>query len=226
MPNRELLPALVLAIVMLTGCKQPVGLPSSDVHSASIRTTNCYIDTFENRSGHVDWYQGELPIYDDDDIDFGTITRAYDCYPGDPDRAYPRKNGYCVFSVPDFESPGMVPVCTLVYYQTGHSGSADLLANWVTPEFGWPDPLNDIEDFYWAISSSTDTAGTDVTHANDNTWYKVPLTLAAGAAIHYAAGGFFIMGWVYPDSADGTYTDVAGVGAYAPYIKVVYDDEP
>lgn len=220
------LPALLLAIVMATGCKEPVGLPEIDVQVASIDSFYCDVEDYQNRSGHVDWYQGESQPYDDYDLVFGTVTRAFDCYPGDPDRAYPRKNGYCVFTVPDFESPGMVPVCTRFYYQTAHSGSADLFLNWVTDPMGWPSVLSDTEDFYWALSDTTDTAGVDEAHASDNQWYKVPLTPAAGGAIHAAAGGFFIMGWVYPDAEDGTYASVAGVGNYSPRIKVVYEDEP
>jgi len=93
---------IALAIVMLVGCKQPVGLSRNDVHAATTQTTTCYI-TASIQTGHVDWYQGDGSPWVDYDLDFGTITRAYDCYDEDPDRAWPRKDGFCIFQVPHID---------------------------------------------------------------------------------------------------------------------------
>jgi hypothetical protein len=146
------------------------------------------------------------------------ITRAYDCYLGDEDRAWPRKVGFCHFSVPYFESPGALRACTLYYHQKSHSGSANLLVN-MPPIVSWPGADSAV---YWLIWNCTDTAATDITHTTDG-WYKVPLTTDACAAIRDAAGDVFVTGWVYCDSVDGTYTEVDGDGDYEPYIKVWYN---
>jgi hypothetical protein len=228
---RLMLALCALAIVMLTGCKEPVGLPNNRVRAATIQKESCYISA-SIQTGHVDWYQGELAVWDYYDLAFFTITRAYNCYPGDPDRAYPRKNGFCIFQIPHFICLS-TPACTLYYYQENHSGSASLLVNsWTLGELEtWP-PLDTnpvLNYLFWRICNSYDTVATDITHATDRCWYKVPLTAKACAAIRDSAaiqGSYtlFHTGWVYRDSVDGTFTDVSGYSDHPPFIRVVYDD--
>ena len=231
---------IALAIVMLVGCHEPVGVPS-DSHAATTQTLYITTDSLLNQTGHIDWYQGELTIWDYYTFNTYTITRAFDYYhtPTQPplvdtSRAYPRKNGFCVFRIPPFDSPNGIPVCTLYYYQNSHSGSADLLVNAWFENIMWP-PIyqGDRNTMFWAIWNSTDTVATDVTHANDDCWYKVPLSDWACQAIadSGATGDWtvFYTGWIYPSymanhGQDGWYTDVSGADAIPPYIKVVYDD--
>jgi hypothetical protein len=175
-----------------------------------------------------------------------TITRAFYYYsvldPPAPDtnRPYPRKNGYCAFSIPGFNWTGDLPACTLFYYQSAHNGFPDLRVNAWYPTY-WPPGDEDDQTYFMSIWNSTETVATDGTHANDNDWYKVPLTYWATCAIadsgskYYGIGGgasaVFYTGWIYPGysvnhGVNGWYTDVSGSGDYKPYIKVVYTPGP
>jgi len=240
--NRTLLVLLASVVIMLVGCHEPAGLPDNVVHAATTHTVYCYSEG-DWPTGHIDWYQGELSIWDYYVWGYPTITRAFDYYqyPTQPPsydtmRAYPRKNGYCVFNIPGFNWSGDLPACTLYYYQSAHNGSPDLLVNAWVPD-NWPPGGGNNQICFWRIWNSTDTVATDVTHANDNCWYKVPLTYWARCAIadsgsyHYGAGGsaIFYTGWIYPSYSAShgvrdSYTDVSGSSGYRPYIKVVYSD--
>jgi len=213
----------VLAVIVLVGCNQPVGLPSNDVHAATVAVESCYVGSDTLLTGHVDWYEGEPRIWDRYSLTFGTITRGYYYYSAlQPNRAYPRQNGFCHFYVPSFTPPsGEVLACTLYYYQSAHSGSANLVVKWLPSIESWP--LLDSDSLFWLIWNSTDIVAVDTYHAGDNTWYKVPLTSAGRMAVLACSGGSLVTGWVYPDSTNGTYADVSGVGANAPYIKVWYE---
>jgi len=232
MSYKGVLALFALAIVMLVGCKQPVGVPSSRVHAATIQKESCYVQININ-SGHFDWYQDSLAIWWHYSWSYGDpIRRAYDCS-GNPPRAYPRKDGYRVFNIPYFVSTE-VPSCTLCYYQTAHNGSASLLVNTWQPDGDWPPGTTWYNYDFWAIENSTNTVATDIAHATDGCWYKVPLTYAACTAIRETSlvygpdgGGQFWTGWVYRGSVNGTYTDVRGYDGsdnHAPFIRVVYDD--
>ncbi|MBN2466301.1 hypothetical protein JXD38_11835 [candidate division WOR-3 bacterium] len=204
---------------MTVGCNQPIGLPNYDVHAAMVAMESCYVGIDENLTGHVDWYQGESSIWDYYSRTYGTITRGYFEYLS---RAYPRKNGFCIFNVPSFTpSGGEVLACTLYYYQSSHSGSADLVVKWLPSAESWP--MDDLDSLYWLIWNGADTVAVDTYHASD-TWYKIPFTSAGRAAMFACIGGSFVTGWVYPGSSNGTYADVSGVGANAPYIKVWYEE--
>jgi hypothetical protein len=233
--NKTALALVALAMIMLVGCKEPIGQPNYDVRVATTQTESCYV-TANIESGHLDWYKGVDRIWDSYSWSWASpITRAYDCYPEDPDRAYPRKNGYCIFTVPHFVGGGGNPatcVCTLYYFQIAHNGSASLLVTaWEETGAGWPpSSQQDRDDYFWAIWDG-DVIATDSTHATDSCWYTIPLDSAACAAIAETAyaypsgGGRFHTGWVYPDSVDGTYTDVTGYDLdHPPFIRVVYDD--
>jgi len=221
----RLLPVLLaLAITMLAGCKEPIGLPSNDVHAATVAVESCYVASDDTSlTGHVDWYEGPSKIWDFYSRTYGTITRGYYQMSG---RAYPRQNGFCHFYVPDFEpSTGMVLACTLYIYQSAHNGSADLIVKWLPDIRTWSGGGGlDDDSLYWLIWNGTDTVAVDTYHASDNTWYKVPLTPAGCMAVLACREGGLVTGWVYPGSTHGTYADVSGCGAYAPYIKVWYEE--
>jgi hypothetical protein len=235
---------LVLACTMLVGCKEPAGLPNSDVHAATTQTVYCHVYA-DNPSGHIDAYAGGDHAWDYFEYYTPTITRAFYYYqlPVQPPaydtfRAYPRKNGYCVFGIPGFNWTGDLPVCTLFYYQTAHNGSPDLRVNAWYPT-SWPPGGRYNSTYFMAIWNSTDIVATDSAHASDNNWYGVPLTYWATCAIadsgssHYMAGDTarFTTGWIYPSysvihGVNGWYADVSGSGDYKPYIKVVYTPGP
>jgi hypothetical protein len=230
-----LLGVLALAVTMLVGCNQPIGSPNNDVYAATRHPESCYV-TANIQSGHFDWFQGEQSIQDTFSWFSGSpIRRAYNCYPRDPDRAWPRKNGYCIFTVPHFTTVGggqATCVCTLYYYQISHSGSASLsVTSWSQTGASWPPASQqDRSSYYWAIANGVVIA-TDNAHATDSCWYKIPLSTAACAAIaetsfvYQDGDGLFRTGWVYPDSVDGTFTDVTGYDYnHPPFIRVWYDD--
>jgi hypothetical protein len=246
MSCKPLLAFLALATVMLVGCHEPAGV-ANDVHAATTVTLYVTTDNFMLPCGHIDWYQGELAIWDGYSYNpyDSTIRRAFNYYPNptnpptyDTMRAYPRKNGHCVFRIPGFDANGL-PACTLFYYQSAHIGSADLVVKTFLPKDHWP-PLYMIPDFqedFWREWNSTDTVATDSTRTSDGYWYKVPLTdwacqaIADSGAEYYGTENWanFYTGWIYPSynpshGASGSYTDVSGSSGYAPYIKVVYED--
>jgi hypothetical protein len=137
-PIRATLALVALAIILLTGCKKQFGLPGNVVRAATTHTVFCHAGGVDWPTGHIDWYQGVSSIWDRYEWHFqdSTITRAFyyatlPLSPPRPDtnRAYPRKNGYCVFSVPPFDCASQVPACTLYYYQVSHFRSPDLLVN-------------------------------------------------------------------------------------------------
>jgi hypothetical protein len=234
MPKNRLAPALTtLAIIAL------VGPLANTAHAA---TAYCYIAQAGLPTGHFDWYQGENSTTESIVWRTPTITRAFYYYnvldPPAPDtnRAYPRKNGYCVFNIPGFNWTGDLPVCTLFYYQSAHTGTPDLLVNAWYPT-SWPPGGRYNSTYFMAIWNSTDIVATDSAHASDNNWYGVPPTYWGTCAIadsgskYFALGGsaLFYTGWKYPSYAvnhgqNGWYTDVSGNNA--PYIKVVYTPGP
>ncbi|GEM_PF-2470960 len=181
-----LLALTALAIIMLAGCKEPVGVPSQNVHAAAWQTFYCE-PTLLNATGHVDWYQsiygttlGSCYWYS------GTIRVGYeeDQY----GRAWPRCNGICQFRVPHLDplEGGFIPACycTLFFYQGSHTeqgeGESLLVNSWFL-SVKWP-PNDDAQAVFWAIWGSTDTVAVDVIHEDDG-WCKVPLTADACRAI-------------------------------------------
>jgi hypothetical protein len=130
-------------------------------------------------------------------------------------------NGFCTFVVPDFENFGGTPVCSLFYYQSAHNGSADLRVNWLYDIATW-DPGD--EDLFWAAWDDTLIVATDVAQGT-NGWHVVALTPAGCAQVLASVGENLITGWTYRSMVSGTYADVTGSGANAPYIKVVYDGQ-
>jgi hypothetical protein len=220
MSHKLPLALIALAIIMLVGCKRPVGLPNSDVHTATIQTVYCTVGDAEILTGHVDhymdgqtpegWYSRANPI----------IRRGYTEVSGYP---YPRQHGFCVFTVPEFDSPNEVPTCTLFYYQSAHNGSVNLVVN-EPPVVSWPGGDSTL---FKAIENNYDTVATDDAHTSEG-WYKVPVTTAASGVIGTIGangGGSFTTGWRYPGTTSGIWAEVDGAtNDNPPYIKVVYDD--
>ena len=217
--NRTLVALGVLAAIMLVSCDQSIGSSNSDVRVATTQTTYCYVHENQSLTGHIDWFQtNQMSSYYVRSTPL--ITRGYTDSAG---LAHPLTNGFCTFVVPYFESSGGAPVCSLFYYQSSYSGSADLRVNWLYSITLW-DPGD--EALFWAAWDDTLIVATDVAQST-NGWHAVPLT-AAGCAVveELAADGpkNMIAGWTYRGFVSGTHADVTGSGANAPYIKVVYDD--
>lgn len=218
---------IALAIIMLAGCQEPIGVPS-EVHTATTQTVYVTTQAILKPTGHLDLYQwGPLSSQVDMGYDTGAITRAFYSHPLEPDWPYPRSIGFCVFKIPPFDCPDGLPACTLYYYQDSYSGDADLVVNAWYNQWGWPPATYEYYVMYMAMWNSTDTVATDVTHESSG-WYSVPLRSAVCEAIADSGATedttVYFTGWVYYGSVDDTYTDVSGFGANPPYIKVVYDD--
>lgn len=199
--NKTALALIALATVILVGCKQPIGLSNNDVHVATTQTTYCTVAADTLLTGHVDWYQtGDINSYYVTSFDL--IRRGYT---DSADLAWPRMNGFCTFEVPHFVSDSEeTPVCTLFYYQSAHSGSADLRVSWLNQIGGAP---YDYELVFWNAWNSIYEVTTD--DAQSDGWHAVPLSSWACEKIDEAGGkpygDAFITGWTYPGSTDGTY---------------------
>jgi hypothetical protein len=222
---------IALAIIMLVGCKQPVGVPS-DVHAATDQTVYCRPVDIMDPTGHIDWYQtvyglsGGFYNWDTD-----TITRGYTDSAG---HNWPRRIGICVFKIPHFESPFETPKCTLFYYQESHTSYGDTLFvnSWYNANIHWPPWPGDWSTVFGAAWGSNDLVAEDITHSTDG-WKSVELSdevcaaiADSGAASEVDEWVVFFTAWIYSGSVDSTYTNVAGDYDldYAPYIKVDYDD--
>ena len=211
------LPAFLLAIIMLVGCKEPIGLPNNRVHAAST-TVYCYLIDPDSAkwSGHLDLYAGFMSPDSAIDSVSPTIRRGYVEY---QNRPYPRQIGFSVFHVPEFDASGGAPDCTLYYYQSAHSGYPDLEVR--DAEIGLANPIRDT--MYWRAWGSDVIIAEDSTHAN-NGWYKVALTSAGVDKIVELSltSGDIYTGWVYDGLTSDIYTEVYGAtSGYEPYIKVV-----
>jgi hypothetical protein len=208
----RLLPVLLaLATIML------VGVPGQ----ACAGTFDCTVANLTGPTGHIDMWSGVYTIDSAYHRYNPVITRGY--YDKDG-RCYPLQNGFGAFYVPHFDTTGNIPACTLYYYQSAHSGSADLRVNWAYEVSRWP-TADDI--LFWAAWDDTPIIATDGTHTTDGAWYAVPLTsegcgVIADLGSRPSSGEYLYTGWTYHGFVDGTYTDVAGAGNCAPYIHVVY----
>lgn len=211
MSNRLLLVLALLAVIV------PLGLPNGRAYAI-------HVDTIRvgglGLNGHVDWYQGELAIWDYYVRTTPTIKRGYTEVNG---RACPRMNGFCTFEVPYHDPMSGAPSCELHYYQSAHNGFADLRVNWLYDITYWNPSDNDL---FWAIWNDTVIVATDNAQSDDG-WHTVALTGSGNSRVGLIAanspsGGTLLTGWSYRNSVDGTYADVTGSGQYAPYIVAVY----
>ena len=215
--NGLMLVPLALAVAMLVGCRQPVGLPNGKVHSASTITDTCRLvdTTVDQWSGHLDGYAGYMTIDSCVDSFSPTIKRGYYEYQRRP---YPRYIGYAVFGVPEFDGSTGVVVCTLCYYQSAHSGSPNLSFR----DIGITMAPASKHALYWGAWDSNVIMATDNTHAQ-NGWYKVALSAGVDSIIALGArgGGNLYTGWVYTGT-DNIWTEVYGANSgHSPFIKVV-----
>ncbi len=185
-----LLARTALAITVLSGCKEPVGIPNNDVHIA-YDVTYCTVAATENLSGHVDhyqtdqreWYSRTNPV----------IRRGYTQVDG---YDYPKQHGFCIFTVPSFQSPNMAPICTLFYYQRAHNGNdVDLFVN--RPSMTtWPGS----DELLWtSIDNNAVLIAYDDAHTT-NGWWSVALDTAGNRivdSIGENGGGTLLTGWKY-----------------------------
>jgi len=218
---------LALAIVMLVGCKQPTGLPNYDVHVAVTAETLCIAGSNTNMTGWVSKsMDGQTPNgwYADT---FGNIKRQYHLENG---FVHPKSYGFCVFSVPHFSSPGGVPVCTLYYHQASHSGSLNLVFNYLSGITSW---VPSAEVLWKAVdTSSYPLAPTQSVQSNG--WCKLALSAGGSGIIADIAqgapdeGATLPTGWKYtnPSNSDSTIVDGNADTDVSPYIKVVYYPNP
>jgi hypothetical protein len=207
---------IALAIIMLVGCKQPVGLPNNRVHAASIVTCELVDPDSAKWSGHLDLYAGYMTPDSAIDSVSPIIRRGYTEYQSRP---YPRQIGFAVFHVPEFDASGGVPDCTLYYYQSAHSGSPDLEVR----DMGITTAPAIAETLYWRAWGSDVIMAYDDTHET-NGWYKVALTSAGVDKVVELSliSGDIYTGWVYTGTTSGIYTEVDGATSdNPPYIKVV-----
>jgi len=56
MSNKIPLALIALAIVVLVGCKEPIGVPT-EVHAATTHTVYCTTGGLMHPTGHIDLYQ-------------------------------------------------------------------------------------------------------------------------------------------------------------------------
>ena len=224
---RVLLAACALATITLVGCHDPAGVPN-DMHAATTATTYCYPMLDDNATGWVSksidgqspngWYAETT----------GNIKRHYHL---ENSYVHPKSYGFCFFNVPHFSSPGAVPVCTLFYHQASHSGSLNLVFNWLS-DIGSTWPPN-AESLWKAIDASNDSLALTQAAAGD-TWCKLALTTGGGIIDNIGenapVGGSapLYTGWKYTNPSNDWYTIVHGKDDvdYSPYIKVVYYPYP
>ncbi|GEM_PF-1286946 len=219
--KRTLLALGVLAVVMSLSCDRPIGLSGSDVHTAATQTTYCYVADDTLLTGHVDWYQtGQINSYYDTCYD--VIRRGYTDSAG---LQHPRMNGFCTFEVPDFQADTEAApvVCSLIYYQSAHYGSADLRVTWldqiITAPYDYVEVFwNAWEGSYQIAEASAQDEGRHALLLSDDAADSIAALGARGG------GSSYITGWTYTGSVSGTYADVICRGDSAPRIKVIYDD--
>jgi len=143
MSHRLPLALIALIITISVGCKEPVGLPDDTAHAAATYTIYCTVAADTALTGYVSVWSGLMTIDSAHQAYFDKIRRGY--YEED-DRWYPRMNGFCTFEVPHFDTR-VTPACTLIYYQSAHNGSADLLVDWL---YGIGSAPYDYDAVFWA----------------------------------------------------------------------------
>ena len=219
MSYKPLLALFALAIIVLVGCKDPVGLPNGTVRAATTHTIYCTVPADTLLTGYVSMWSGLMTVDSAHQAYFDKIRRGYSVKDG---RWYPRMNGFCTFTVPNFAN-GLTPTptCSLIYYQSAHSGSADLLVDWLYDIKHWA-AIENYDSVFWAAWDDQDSIITTDGAQSSNGWRRVPLTYWACNKIRDLGsepnGAPLITGWVYTGSTDGTYADVSLVDT----IKVVY----
>lgn len=223
-----------LAITVMTGCKEPVGLPNNRVHAATLDTLVIPVNYTQNYTGDVDHVMEGNPIkgwyetHYQDTIKWG--------YFYDPEgRPYHAEDwrGFATFRVPPFLSPNYIPVCTLHYYvaECYEFNDDSIQVNCFTPAFWTWVP----ESLFNAIDTSTATLAKD-TSPTSTGWHKVALT-TQGCGIIATVGAEaeqqgdtlnLFTGWKYLNYYyDYWQTKVVGPDdAVSPYITVIYQPGP
>jgi hypothetical protein len=220
---RLMLAFVALAIIMLVGCNQPIGLPNE------ARTASVYIADVPNEdsaTGHIDYFvrwQGGDDLYSRDDV---VIKWGDDqVWDGEEYRSHPRSNGFSVFEIPPIENAeNEIWPCTL-YYRL-HASSGDTNFRLVVTELS-SDPRSTSDVLLFWNAWYADSIAGDICHESTG-WYAIPLSTEACAAITTIAdgefGGDYYTGWITPDTATPPHSIWCWVwGANTmnpPYIKI------
>jgi hypothetical protein len=218
-PSRTTLALVALAIVMLTGCKDPVGLPN-EARMASVNygivptqdSATGYVAYVPDPPPGVDVYSRSVPNIkwgDDWDVE-------HDCESW-------RWNAFSVFHIPYIpNAENEIWPCSLHYYVRATSGDTafDLIVTELPSD---PRMMSD-GLLFWAAWYG-DSIAEDRAHGS-NGWYVVPLSLPACAAIttlskNLPSGGDYYTGWITPDTADWIYSMAWGANsANPPFITI------
>ena len=220
MRTNTALALLALAVIMLVGCKQPIGMPGGSVHAASSIAFTCTVDSNQTMSGSDVWYHPS-PYGPPGDTYFRE--NPYITWLLHKDRwgrPQPHTNGFCIFHVPHMNYFPAQSCCSLYYYQKEHSvtGFARLVVT-VTPN-----STNLRDSVNWWNEWNGDSIGTDQA-TYDEGWHAIPLTDEAKYDIFYIAyqpaGGYFSTGWITRDTAQYIFATAYGAtSATPPYIRV------
>jgi len=217
---RLMLAFVALAIIMLVGCNQPIGLPT-EAWTASVHIAEVPDD--DSATGHIDYFAmwgGGEDLYSRDDVVIKWGDNEHD------GRCYPRTNGFSVFKIPYIENAeNEIWPCTLYY--SLHAQSADTNFRLVVTELSSdPRSTSDFSLFWYAWYG--DSIAGDICHGSSGE-YAIPLSTEACAAITMIAdepeGGYYYTGWITPDTA---VTDTTSIWCWvwgantqnAPYIKI------
>ncbi|GEM_PF-7123431 len=223
-----LLALTALAITVLSGCKDPVGLPNSEVRAATLDTLVIPVNTGELFTGDVDHIREDNPANGWYEIHYqDTVKWGYEVDTG----PYHSEDwrGFATFSVPPFVSDEEIPICTLHYYVAGYYEYNDdsIQVNHIDVSY-WPLNAHVLFD---AIDTNTVTLAKDTSPTNTG-WHKVALT-TQGCAIIATYGARadsaglaqnLYTGWRYLNYYyDFWHTEVVGPDdVLSPYITVVY----
>ena len=215
--SRTLLVLGVLAAIMLVRCEKPIGIPNQvRMAATTYYATPPYA---ESATGHIDHFDNPprgVPAYS---RDIPTIKWGVD---EDPYGENPRANAFSVFEIPYIENAeSEIWPCTLHYYLRAQSGDPDYRL--VVTELSSDPRTTSDALLFWDAWYGDSIAG-DITHTSTG-WYKIPLSLAACAAItsisNNFGGGDYYTGWITPDTVDWGFCLVYGATENAsPYISI------
>jgi len=242
---RPLLALCALAIIVLVGCKQPIGLPSDTAEPSGGSTARAAGGTVvavytarpeaEDWTGQIAWYEppcdsgstqwpyhrgiGNVPTwgYDVDEIHF-------------PSMARPRRNGYVMFKIPYIQQllqPNTFLQCSLHYRQKDHNGNLPYAVLNLTNAACDPRPGNPQYDrtVFWNICHGYPMAAPQPTGIKD-TWYTIPLSIYGNGVVSAAAllGGIGTVttGWTtWPSTDHDCHTQCYGDGDTEPYLQIL-----
>jgi hypothetical protein len=193
---RFMLALCALAIIMLVGCNQPIGLPN-EAWTASVYIA--HVPEEDSATGHIDYYE-DTP-FDDYTRDL-VVIKWGDDKNGDGEEQ-PRTNGFSVFVIPPIENAeNEIWPCTLYY--SLHAQSGDTNFRTVVTELSSDPRSTSNFSLFWDAWYGDSIAG-DICHGSSGE-YSIPLSTEACAAITTISdgeeGGEYYIGWITPDTGD------------------------